>query len=213
MKRLDDAIDYGSTGWDDFLVKLGSTWRDKDYRFLDKVFRISQLSGTLLDAGCALGDGLLYMNSRCPQVTAFSGTDFSREGVETCKVNPNLGFAEFYQHDLMNPLPRSYDNVICLQTLEHTPDPLRAFQHLIDATNKLLLVSVPYMNRRPDENHLWSFDESDFQGLTTAWCLGQKGHNIFWLVDRSKAGVGFRKRGPMDAFHRLVDSIACSLRK
>lgn len=212
MQRIDSATDYGASGWDEFLRTKEGHWRDKDYRYLDEVFRVSRFSGTLLDAGCALGDGLLHLQPRCRRVTAFAGADFSSAGIQTCKNNPRLGFAEFFRHDLMEPLPRSYDNIICLQTIEHISDPLRAFRNLLAAADRLLLVSVPYRNRRPDENHLWSFDESDFTDLAPVHRLGQENHNIFWLVDRQRVGFSFRGSRPIDVCHRLVDALGRCLR-
>lgn len=207
MQRIEGANDYGASGWDEFLRRKGGHWRDKDYRYLEEVLRVSRFSGTLLDAGCALGEGLLYLRPRCPRVTAFAGADFSGAGIQTCENNPSLGFAKFFRHDLMEPIPRSYDNIICLQTIEHVPDPLRAFRNLLAAADRLLVVSVPYRNRRPDENHLWRFDESDFADLATVCRLGQKDHNIFWLVDRQRTGFRFRGSRPSDLCHRLADAL------
>lgn len=208
MQRIDSANDYGTNGWNEIFLKKNGQWRDKDYRYLDEVFRIATLSGTLLDAGCALGDGLLYLQRRCPRVTGFSGTDFSEAGIEVCCNNRQLDFAHFFQHDLMRPLPNRYDNVICLQTVEHTPDPELVFTNLLDATGRLLIVATPYKNRRPDENHLWSFDESDFQTPQGLYRLTQQERNIFWLVDKEHSGAQFRGGHWNTAYHRVIDFIA-----
>ena len=206
MQRIESANDYGTHGWDELFLRKNGRWRNKDYRYLDEVFRISLFSGTLLDAGCALGDGLIYLHKHCTKVTQYTGTDFSNTGVVSCQNNHDLKFSNFYQHDLMNPLPHTYDNIICLQTIEHAQDPLCAFNNLLTATNKLLIIAVPYKNRRPDENHLWSFDEMDFRDYITSFTLGQNERNIFWLIDRQNCGIKFRRHSLLNSYHKFIDN-------
>lgn len=71
MKRLRNARDWGKRGWDEFFDDTGTHWRDKDYRFLADVFDLSGLQGSLLDAGCALGDGQALLYSLCHNVTEY----------------------------------------------------------------------------------------------------------------------------------------------
>ncbi len=56
-----------------------------------------------------------------------------------------------------------------------------------------MIVGVPYRNRRPDENHLWSFDENDFSELIDDYRIDKRERNIYWLIDKQKKGVRFRK--------------------
>ena len=104
-----------------------------------------------------------------------------------------------------------YDNIICLQTLEHLEDPVIAIRNLIDATQKLLIVAVPYRNRRPDENHLWSFDENDFSDLMDSFRLDKKQKNIYWLFDKRKEGFGFCKKR-FNVLRKLTDKLRKNLK-
>jgi len=193
MEKVKNSEKWGHNGWDSFFSQKGNRWRDKDYRYLDKVFDLSSLSGSLLDVGCALGDGLIFLKSKTSKVGKFIGTDFSSEAIEVCKNNPQLKGVDFFRHDILKPFPQKYENVICLQTIEHVESPNQAFKNLVDATKKILIAAVPYRNQRPDANHLWSFDENDFKSIFDSHCLDGKKRNIFWLLDKQKTGCTFRK--------------------
>ena len=182
MQRLDTFADWGQSGWDRFFTQKKEHWRDKDYRYLDDIFDLHVLEGSLLDIGCALGDGLIYLKKKCPKVDRFIGADFSHTAIETCRNNVEIKNMEFFQHDILKSLPAKYDNVICLQTLEHLKNPQIAIQNLIDTTKKVLIVGVPYLNRRPDETHLWSFDETDFSDLTNQFCFDKRQRNIYGIM-------------------------------
>lgn len=194
MKRLPNAQNYGEKGWNRFFHETGMQWRDKDYRFLAEVFDLGCLRGSLLDAGCALGDGQRFLYGVCRNITQYHACDFSHEAIDTCRRNPSLDRTRFFRHDLQAPLPFSFDNVLCLQTLEHLPDPEKAFGHLVSCAREVLIVAAPYKNRRPDENHLWSFDKSDFRHFAARHATGQNGLNIYWICDKSNSGRAFRNR-------------------
>jgi len=195
MKRLETFVDWEQDDWDSFFVQKGIQWRNKDYRYINDMFDLHILNGSLLDVGCGLGDGLAYLKKKCPKVDRLIGTDFSHKAIKTCQNNPKLSGMSFFQHDILRVLPEKYDNIICLQTLEHLEDPQAVMQNLIDTAKKVLIVGVPYRNRRPDENHLWSFTEDDFSELTDSYCLDKKQKNIYWLIDKQEKGVSFyRKR-------------------
>jgi len=183
MKKIDKSIDYKEEGWNNFFSEKGITWRDKDYKLLDKMFNIDNLKGSLLDVGCGLGDGILYMQNRLNNITEFEGTDFSSEAINKNESNPLLLNVNFYTHDITLPLEKKYNNIICLQTLEHIPDPVSAMKNLVDATEDVLIVASPYKNRRPDENHLWYFDSSDFNEEFSIY-IDRKRKNMFWVLDK-----------------------------
>lgn len=194
MERIDGFVNWGPNGWNRFFVKKGQQWRYKDYRHLETIFDLSVLRGSLLDVGCALGDGLIYLKNKCTRVDSFGGMDFSNQAIETCRTNLKLREMEFFQHDIIKPFPVKYDNIICLETLEHVENPRSAIENLIDAAKSILIVGVPYHNRRLSENHLWSFYENDFSELVDSYCIDRRQRNIYWLVDKQKNGIIFRKK-------------------
>jgi hypothetical protein len=97
----------------------------------------------------------------------------------------------FFKYNILKPLPESYDNIICLQTLEHLDDPHKAMHNLVSATRKVLIVGCPYLNRRLAKDHQWSFIESDFCDIVDSYCLVIRKQNIYWLVDKQKKGYKF----------------------
>jgi len=168
------------TVWDDFLKAKGNSWRHKDYVFLESVFPVNIFGGTLLDVGCALGDGILYLTDRCSKVTKFYGADISSVGIKKCQNDSKLSHAIFFQHDVCEKFQEKYDTIICLQTLEHVLDPEKAVRNLRDAATKLLIVATPYKNKRDDSDHIWSFNEEDFVNLLSFYVIAQDGKNIYW---------------------------------
>lgn len=209
MERLEKSVDWKQDGWDSFFVQKGWQWRNKDYRYINEIFDLRRLSGSLLDVGCGLGDGLAYLKNKCPKVSKLIGTDFSHKAIETCRNSPKLSQMSFFQHDIQKVLPDKYDNIICLQTLEHLQDPQTAMQNLVNATEKVLIVGVPYRNRRPDQNHIWSFNEDDFSELANSYRLDKKQKNIYWLVDKQQKGINYYRkssRNPAEFLAKLFKS-------
>ena len=194
MEKLQTYVHWEQENWDSFFHEKGKRRRNKDYRYINDIFNLSMLEGSLLDVGCALGDSLIYLRKKCPKINRFIGIDFSPRAIETCRNNPELSAMEFYQHNIIKSLPEKYDNIICLATLEHLEDPETAMKNLSDATNQLLIIGVPYLNRRPDKNHIWSFDEYDFSDLTDLFCFDRSNRNIYYLIDRQELGSGFHKK-------------------
>ena len=192
MKRVTSSIRWDSGKWDDVFQALGCNWRDKDYVYLTEVIGLSSLCGSLLDVGCGLGDGQEVLYRTCTNVSTFAGCDFSAHAVEVAGEKKELARTRFFRHDLNVPFEQEWDNVICLQTVEHTVDPSKAFRHLAQAARAVLIVGCPYKNRRPDSNHLWSFDETDFREFEPQWTLGQNATNIYWVVEKRGNGEGRR---------------------
>jgi len=173
--------------WDEFYYHKGSYWRDKDYRFLTTHFDPKIFKGDLLDVGCGVADGIRYLKGVCTNATRFIGMDFSEEAM---KINREHHYIHnkviFWEHSLTEPFFTNVDNVICLQTLEHLQDPIKGMKHLISMTKKILIVSTPYKNRRPDIDHMWSFDENDFKEQMDSYVIGENESNIYWRLEKNE---------------------------
>jgi 2-polyprenyl-3-methyl-5-hydroxy-6-metoxy-1,4-benzoquinol methylase len=174
MKRI---IDQKKFDWNEFFNKKGKTWRDKDYRFLKKHFPLHTLKGSLLDVGCGVGDGIRYLKSICPHITDFHGMDSSIEAIKINRKNPEMKDVTFYEHSIELDFFGQFDNVICVQVLEHLQNPEVAIQNLIKATKQNLLISTPNQNARPDSDHKWSFEVEDFIGISEDVFIGE--NNIY----------------------------------
>lgn len=189
MKPTDGKF-LSPKGWSKFfkgLIKLqGIRWRHKDYVELSSIMNFEKLTGTLLDVGCAFGDGLIYLMKSCPNVTEFYGCDVSPEAIRICKKNPRLRNtrAGFFVHDIMEPLTRFYDTIICLQTLEHVKNPNIVVDNLVDAANHFLVISAPFRDMRPDVRHIWKFDEFDFDHIFDYIQSDQDEKNLYWIKEK-----------------------------
>ena len=123
MKRIETSVEWGQGGWDTRFGQEAYQLEEKFYAYLNSVFGLSVMKGSLLDVGCALGKGLLYLKRKTPRVSRYIGADFSSQALAACQSNPELEGMEFIQHDIHQPLPEQYSNVICLHTLEHVDNP------------------------------------------------------------------------------------------
>lgn len=174
MKRIETKRTFD---WDEFFLYKGPNWRDKDYRFLKKYFPLHTLTGTLLDVGCGVGDGLRYLRSICPHITQFYGMDFSSEAIRINRENPEMKDIIFYEHGIEQNFTKTFDNVICLQVIEHLQNPMAAIENLIKTTSENLIISTPNQNARPDSDHMWSFEIDDFKGISEDCFIGE--NNIY----------------------------------
>ena len=114
----------------------------------------------------------------------------------------------FFQHNILESISEKYDNIICLQTIEHIEDPRRVVKNLVDATKMILIIGTLYRNRREDDNHLWSFDESDFIEYTNEFCIDKRSRNIYWIINKNYKYIGFRKTGFVKKLFQDILSIS-----
>lgn len=192
MLKLEKHKPWNRKGWDSFYFN-NPKWRDKDYRFADWLFDLEGiLYGSVLDAGCGAGDGLCLIRSTCPSVTRLCGFDYSPAAVEAARHR--IADAEIFCHNIEKPIPGTYDSVICFQVLEHLPDPERALSSLLAVTRDLLIVSVPFRNMRPDDDHAWYFDESDFATKFDGVYISRYQGNIYWVLSKVRPGSVSRLR-------------------
>jgi 2-polyprenyl-3-methyl-5-hydroxy-6-metoxy-1,4-benzoquinol methylase len=97
--------------------------------------------GTVLDAGCGEGETLARLDSLLP--ASVTGVDLNPASVEFAAKRIPSG--DFRVADL-NDLPfedDSFDLVLCLEVLEHIPDPAPALAELSRVCRGDILISVP----------------------------------------------------------------------
>ena len=99
--------------------------------------------GSLIDLGCG---SMPYRQSVADLVTTYDSLDFFPSTQVT------------YTGDIQNMTmiePESYDSAICLEVLEHVPDPFQALTEIYRILKRkgTLIVSVPHLSRLHSEPH------------------------------------------------------------
>jgi 2-polyprenyl-3-methyl-5-hydroxy-6-metoxy-1,4-benzoquinol methylase len=113
-------------------------------RFYERLFATigTEPPASLLDAGCGEGETLARLDGSLPERTvavdlSAEAVEFTRQrlpGVEVdCRCVESLPYED-----------RSFDLVLCLEVLEHVPEPAAAVAELARVTGGRLVVSVPH---------------------------------------------------------------------
>lgn len=129
------------------------------------------VKGRLLDVGC--GD-LPFKDKLLQQVTRYDSLDLFPRGTELTYVND--------VQDMATVPSENYDSAICLEVLEHVPDPFRAAREIyrVLVPGGVLIVSVPHLSRLHDEPH--DYYRYTKYGLTHL--LKQAGFTLLFLQRR-----------------------------
>lgn len=129
------------------------------------------IKGRLLDLGC--GD-LPFKDKLLAQVSCYDTLDLFPRDIEPT-------FTSDIQNMSIVP-SENYNSAICLEVLEHIPDPLRAIHEMyrILVPGGVLIVSVPHLSRLHDEPH--DYYRYTRYGLT--YLLEQVGFTIICLEPR-----------------------------
>lgn len=152
--------------WDAHLARLGDFWRNENYAHLVELLpRDDPFS--LLDVGCALGDGCELLKEAFPRAS-IAGADISQVGIEKARAKPG-GVTYFVLDVLVDPLPARYDYITIVETLEHFDDPMAVVDKCLRHVDRSLIVSVPYTPTRSGRvivvgEHRYCFNEETFAG-------------------------------------------------
>jgi len=145
--------------WNRQLARLGDRWRDGNYRH---IIPLLPPDGhfSLLDIGCALGDGCELLRRVFPKAR-LHGADISEVGI--AKAREKCDRVEYFVLDILTePPPGRYDYITHVETLEH-------FDKCLGYVDRALIVSVPYTPRRSGKivgvgEHRYCFNEHTFAG-------------------------------------------------
>lgn len=139
---------------------------------LPMILRYARLK--LLDVGCGT---MPFRPMILPYVTDYDGMD----------LYPKIDAVRYVcdAQDMNEVGDESYDTVICLEVLEHLPDPQRALKEIFRVlkTGGILIASVPHLSRIHDAPH----DFYRYTNFGIQWMMEQAGFSILELV--SKGGL------------------------
>ena len=153
--------------WDKKLASYGQSWRDFSYSYLLE-FLAKDCFFSLLDIGCALGDGCVLLKTHFPRAE-ISGADFSKVGIGKAKERTEKVHFLLLDIGKEDP-PKKYDYITLMSTLEHFNNPFPIVDRCLKFVNKALIICVPYTEQF-DEPRLYSrglhrylFNEKTFGG-------------------------------------------------
>ena len=146
----------------------------------------------VLDVGCGTGH-LLTELQRWSKPRSMSGCDFSEEAMAFSREH--FPGCRFFTHDICEPLPGSFDVVLCTEVLEHMERPFVAIRNLLNATRThgALVLTVPNGRTDTANEHLnfWSpeswkvFVERECPQCVVKTSTLLDGKNNFALVHKS----------------------------
>lgn len=151
--------------WDKYFSKFDNFERDFPYEFLIE-FLPKDSSFTLLDIGCGLGDGCLFLKKHFP-LAQIEGADLSPLAIK--KAKEKKANINFFLLDLKkeNP-PNRYDFISLVHALEHFNDPFPELDKCLKYVNKAVLIITPYLKRFDSPRlysrgeHRYLFNENTF---------------------------------------------------
>lgn len=149
--------------WDCKLSEFDEFWRNEHYYYIiDLLPPIGEFS--LLDIGCALGDGCELLQEKFPEAR-ITGVDISVVGIE--KARNKTKKVEYFVCDVLRePLRDTYDYITIVETLEHFDDPFLVIDKLLNSVNNSIIISVPYTpndtGHRSWDEHRYAFNENTF---------------------------------------------------
>jgi hypothetical protein len=108
----------------------------------------------ILEIGSGLGHGGRRLMEICP-LWRVEGFEISRVATDQAVIPTHCG-------DLLrDPLPRGFDFILMVQTLEHFRDTAAVLARVTAAAGRGVVITVPYKGRL-NRKHLASLDESSF---------------------------------------------------
>lgn len=126
---------------------------------------------SILDCGCALGDGTAVLAAEFSR-SRVSGFDFSAEAMDSArKAHPGI---DFFVSDF-ETLDRSADVLVVSHCLEHLARPILVLKHLASRARRYLLVLVPFLESYPPHHeHRRIVHATTFPGEVDGWVAADR---------------------------------------
>jgi SAM-dependent methyltransferase len=158
---LDDRAIYNSdfktyhAHYESLLSETKVYHRDQIYRYGPPVKYISEpvekiartLNGSILDFGC--GIGIAVRTLRDNNIEAF-GIELDRDAISEGIDKDIADFITLYDGNFPTPFEdKSFDNLLCVEVLEHIPDYENALHEFSRITRDKVVITVPDMSSIP----------------------------------------------------------------
>lgn len=166
--------------WNTRLKKGSWAGREKAY---DLVIPFLSEKGSLLDIGCAAGDGLQAIARKFQEMDIF-GLDLSNAGISSAKLK--FPKQKFFQGDARidhKVFLKNYTYSIIVQSLQHIDMPGSLVERLLKISKKVI-ITVPNGRAIEDKEHLWRFNALSFDNFPLLHKKVTPSHLIFVLHGR-----------------------------
>jgi 2-polyprenyl-3-methyl-5-hydroxy-6-metoxy-1,4-benzoquinol methylase len=123
----------------------------------------------VVDYGCGVGELLKIINMLKPKCKLF-GIDHATNDLKTQEMT-------FIKGDIYTPAISGADYVISTEVLEHLDHPQKHIDCLYNSLKSggEVILTTPYSNRIPSEEHIWEFDYDDlemmFANFSKVWVM------------------------------------------
>jgi len=177
LEKMNNSAQCNKDWWDNYFLPNGgwekNNGRNQTISFAKHFLKYAKFNKSekfsLLDIGCALGDGLQIIHENYPNVVLY-GFDFSKVAIERCKKEKN-NIATFMVGEIED-ISNCYDIIYLSNVLEHIEDYKKIVLSLLTKCTKLYIM-VPYRELNegkpltPNDNkiHKHTFDKNSFNFL------------------------------------------------
>jgi 2-polyprenyl-3-methyl-5-hydroxy-6-metoxy-1,4-benzoquinol methylase len=151
--------------WDNRLREVSDFWRDEPYHVLCD-YLPTDAEFSLLDVGCATGDGCEYLAAHFPKAS-LAGVDISPVGIQKARAKRS-SVAYSVADVTQTPLTGSWDFITIVETLEHITDAFAVVDNAVRCARRAVFISVPCEDCGSTAliaeggEHVWTFDDSAF---------------------------------------------------
>jgi len=151
--------------WNSRLSKIEDFWRDENYFHILDLFPQNGVF-SLLDIGCAIGDGCEMLQKKFPKAS-ITGVDISEVGIEKAKQKTRT--VKYLVLDILkDELPEQYDYITIIETLEHFDNPFFVIDKCLNYVKEAIILSTPYSRqtfstaKMDSSEHRYFFNEDTF---------------------------------------------------
>lgn len=158
MKNLNKKNKNTKSYWDAFYKRSAD---DVDQERFAALSQNIKEGDTVLDVGGGSGELCEFIGKKAHRTIL----DISESGLKKAKI---LKRAEKFVVGSIYKLPfkdKSFDVVICAETLEHLERPEAAVKELVRVSKRIVSISVPHGSAIQDECHLFEYQAEDLQSL------------------------------------------------
>lgn len=139
------------------------------YRFVTAARYL--LPGSVLDIGTYYGDFLKMARSRGHKIAGTEANE-TRINAANARLGENVVVVDFQNGQLTQFADNSFDNVVCMEVLEHVPDHHTAFSELCRVANKRIIITVPFREHIQEILCLHCYRHTPLYGHCHSYDLG-----------------------------------------